>query len=332
MLTGLEACETLIDQILPDLYRITLPMPFRLRHVHVHALLHDGKVALFDTGMNIPESIQALDEALATVGKTTKDIDQIFLTHFHADHCGIAGRIQELSGAVIHLSATDEKRLQYNSREEDLAEQARTFYLRQGLPQKAMDTLIKLLAVFRKATISFRVDSHLEPHSRHTLGNRSLEVVAAPGHTGGQMCFYFPEEQILLAGDHVLPDITPNLSPDIFRLDYRPLRSFLESLDAIRDLPVRMVYPAHGDPFPDLGRRVDEIKQHHAERTQLIAEALRGKEKTAFEVSGDIFGTDLPEFDQFLALNETYVHLVDLLDKDVVRDEERGRLIFYHAR
>jgi len=59
---------------------------------------------------------------------------------------------------------------------------------------------------------------------------------------------------ILLAGDHVLPDITPNLSPDIFRLDYRPLKSFLESLGAIRDLPVRMVYPAHGGPFPDLRR------------------------------------------------------------------------------
>ncbi len=137
-----------------------------------------------------------------------------------------------------------------------------------------MDTLIKLMAVFRKATIPFRVDSHLEPRDRHNLGNRSFEVIAAPGHTAGQMCFYFPEEQILLAGDHVLPDITPNLSPDIFQLDYRPLRSFLQSLEAIRDLPVRMVYPAHGDPFPDLGKRVDEIKEHHAERTQLILEAL----------------------------------------------------------
>jgi glyoxylase-like metal-dependent hydrolase (beta-lactamase superfamily II) len=319
----------LIDQILPDLYRITLPMPFRLRHVHVHALVHDGKVALFDTGMNVPESIHALDEALSTLGKTTKDIDQVFLTHFHADHCGIAGRIQELSGAVVHLSATDERRLQYNSKPEDLAEQARSFYIRQGLPQKAMDTLIKLLSVFRKATIPFRVDSHLEPRGRLNLGNRSLEVVAAPGHTAGQVCFYFPEEKILLAGDHVLPDITPNLSPDIFQLDYRPLRSFLQSLEAIRDLPVRMVYPAHGDSFPDLGRRVDEIKEHHAERSRLVLEALKGTGKTAFDVSGDIFGADLPEFDQFLALNETYVHLVELMDKSVVRGEEQGGLVLY---
>jgi glyoxylase-like metal-dependent hydrolase (beta-lactamase superfamily II) len=321
----------LIDRILPDLYRITLPMPFRLRHVHVYALLHEGKVALFDTGMNIPETYKVLDEALATLGKTTKDIDHIFLTHFHADHCGIAGAIQKLSGAAVRLSATDEMRLQHNNRLDELAERARNFFLPQGLPQKAMDTLVKLMAVFRKATLPFQVGCHLEPREKITLGDRTIEVIAAPGHTAGQMCFYLPAEGIFLAGDHVLPDITPNLSPDIFRLEYRPLRSFLESLGAIRDLPVRMVYPAHGEPFPDLRRRVDEMKEHHAERTQLIVEALRGKEKTAFEVSGVIFGTELPEFDQFLALNETYVHLVELMDKGLVMTGERGGLVLYRT-
>ena len=321
----------MIDRILPDLYRITLPMPFRLRHVHVYALLHEGKVALFDTGMNIPETYKVLDEALATLGRTTKDIDHIFLTHFHADHCGTAGRIQEISGAAVHMSAADESRLQYNARHEELAERARHFFLGQGLPQKAMDNLIKMMAVFRKATIPFRVNSHLEPHGRITLVSRTIEVIPAPGHTAGQMCFYFPDEAILLAGDHILPDITPNLSPDIFRLEYRPLRSFLESLGAIRDLPVRMVYPAHGDPFPDLPKRVDEIREHHAERTQLIIEALQGKEKTAFDVSGVIFGADLPEFDQFLALNETYVHIVELMDKGLVRADERDGLVLYRT-
>jgi glyoxylase-like metal-dependent hydrolase (beta-lactamase superfamily II) len=171
----------------------------------------------------------------------------------------------------------------------------------------------------------------LEAREKITLGGRTIEVIAAPGHTAGQMCFYFPDEGIFLAGDHVLPDITPNLSPDIFRLEYRPLKSFLESLGAIRDLPVRMVYPAHGEPFPDLRRRVDEMKEHHAERTQLIVAALQGKEKTAFEVSGVIFGTELPEFDQFLALNETYVHLVELMDNSVVRTGERGGLVLYRT-
>ena len=319
----------MIDQILPDLYRITLPMPFRLRHVHVYALLHDGRVALFDTGMNIPETYKVLDEALAAIGRATKDIDRIFLTHMHADHCGIAGRIQEISGAAVYLSAPDDARLQYNSRHEELIERARDFYLPQGLPLKAMDNLVKLMAVFRKATIPFRVERPLAPHDTFALGARTVEVIAAPGHTAGQMCFYFPGDGILLAGDHILPDITPNLSPDIFRPEYRPLKSFLESLGAVRDLPVRTVWPAHGDPFPDLARRVDEIRGHHAERTQLIVEALQGREKTAFEVSRILFGEDLPEFDQFLALNETYVHIVELMDIGRVTADEQDGLVRY---
>lgn len=321
----------MIDKILPDLYRITLPMPFRLRHVHAYALLHDGKVALFDTGMNIPETYRVLDEALAALGKTTRDIDFIFLTHFHADHCGTAGKLQEISGAAVHLSSSDEMRLQHNNRLDELVDRARGFYLPQGLPLKAMDNLVKLMAVFRKATVPFRVDCRLAPGDAFSLGGRTVEVIAAPGHTAGQMCFYLPGDGILLAGDHILPDITPNLSPDIFRLEYRPLRSFLDSLGAVRGLPVRMVWPAHGDPYPDLAKRVDEIREHHAERTQLIVEALRGKEKTAFEVSGIIFGKDLPEFDQFLALNETYVHIVELVDRGSVRAVERDGLIRYRA-
>lgn len=293
--------------------------------------MHNGKVALFDTGWNLPESFKALDKALAILGKTINDIDQVFLTHFHADHCGIAGEIQERSGAAVHLSAFDERRLQYNNRLEDLVKQVRDFYIRQGLPHKAMDALIKLISFLRKATIPFRVDRHLKPYGRYNVGDKSFEVIPAPGHTSGHMCFYFPEERILLAGDHILPEITPNLSPDLFQSDYRPLRSFLQSLESIRDLPVRMVYPAHGAPLPDLKKRVDEIKAHHVERLQLLVKVLQDQRKTAFKISEDIFGTNLPDFDRFLALNETYVHLIDLMDIGLVTREKQDGLDLYRA-
>jgi glyoxylase-like metal-dependent hydrolase (beta-lactamase superfamily II) len=229
------------------------------------------------------------------------------------------------------MSASDERRINNEIKPEEFVRRAGGFYSRHGLPRKTIESLIRLMAVFRKATIPFRVNRHLEPHERYRFGDRLVEIIPAPGHTRGQMCFYFREEGVLLSGDHVLPEITPNLSPDLFDLDYRPLRSFMESLGSIRDLPVRMVCPAHGAPFPDLAKRVDEIRNHHAERARLIVEALRGREKTSFEVSQDIFGKDLPDFDEYLALNETYVHLVDLEDKGIVGSVERDGLVLYRV-
>ena len=62
---------------------------------------------------------------------------------------------------------------------------------------------------------------------------------------------------------------------------------------------------------------------------QLIVEALQGREKTAFEVSRILFGEDLPEFDQFLALNETYVQIVELMDIGRVTADEQDGLVRY---
>jgi len=51
----------MITEIQNNFYRITLPMPYRLRHVHAYALVHGSEVALFDTGMNMPGAYELLE-------------------------------------------------------------------------------------------------------------------------------------------------------------------------------------------------------------------------------------------------------------------------------
>ena len=94
-------------------------------------------------------------------------------------------------------------------------------------------------------------------------------------------------------------------------------------------LSVEMVYPSHGQPFRNLKGRVEEISDHHRIRKSLTYESVQKGTKTAFVVSQDIFGIDLGEFDQFLALNETYVHLVELIQEGMIREEKAAGLIFY---
>jgi glyoxylase-like metal-dependent hydrolase (beta-lactamase superfamily II) len=319
----------LIEKIAESFYMITLPMPFRLKHVHVFALVHDGSVSLFDTGMNTPETFSTLEESLKSLGKTVHDIDRIFITHFHTDHCGIAGRIKDISGAAIAMSAMDALRIHNDQKKGLDFDQIKKFYCEQGLREEIIDGLLDLLGSFRKATIPFKIDASLEDHGSQKVGDREFEVISVPGHTSGQVCFFFRKEGILLSGDHILPDITPNLSPDPYNPGFRPLKSFLDSLGKVEDLPVIKVYPAHGDPFSNLKMRVEEIREHHRERKGLVLESVKGGPKTTFQVSLDIFGQNLPEFDQFLAVNETYAHLIELAEEGLIKQKKLGDLIIH---
>ena len=158
-----------------------------------------------------------------------------------------------------------------------------------------------------------------------------MEIIPTPGHTRGHLSLYLPEERFLLPGDHVLPHITPNLSPDLRAPAFHPLRAFLESLERIESLPVTMVYPAHGAPFADLKGRVTQMRKHHEERSGHALQALAEGPKTADEVARFIFGEALPAFDRLLALNEAYVHLIELEQEALVEREIRNGLCYFRS-
>ena len=69
----------------------------------------------------------------------------------------------------------------------------------------------------------------------------------------------------------MLPTITPHISGLV---EGDPLRAYLDSLDKVAAFQgVTTVLPAHGHPFTDLPGRVEAIKEHHAERLELLAVA-----------------------------------------------------------
>jgi glyoxylase-like metal-dependent hydrolase (beta-lactamase superfamily II) len=320
----------LIQEIAEGFYRITLPMPFRLDHIQSFALVRGKKVTLFDTDLNIPEGFSTLEEDLRQVDRSLADIDKIFLTHYHADHCGLAGCLKEISGARIYLSEADQEALFHQNREAELFEHLQCFCREHDFPEQLLGTLQELHVYFSRVTSPFEVDELLVPYSWHASGNRIFQVIPVPGHTRGQVCFYFPREAILLSGDHVLPEITPNLSIDLFHMEWRPLNSFLDSLKRIKVLAVEHAFPSHGGTIDYLSGRIHEIEVHHEERKDLILNQIRQGSDTAREISLNIFGNDLPEFDQYLALHETCVHLLELKHEGLIREIKRGTKKRYH--
>ena len=75
-------------ELAPGLYQLTIPMPFRLNHVHVYLVEADDGFILIDTGVNTSDAFASLKRKLDDIGLGFQAIRQVVITHFHSDHCG----------------------------------------------------------------------------------------------------------------------------------------------------------------------------------------------------------------------------------------------------
>src|SRR5699024_4173760 len=106
--------------------------------------------------------------------------------------------------------------------------------------------------------------------------------------------------------DHILPRITPNISY-WFVGDLNPLKSYLQSLQKVKQLDVNYVIPSHGNPFFNANKRIDEIIKHHDDRLEEIMLDL-ATEMTAYEVCRKLFPRQLTVHEWRFAIGETLAH------------------------
>jgi glyoxylase-like metal-dependent hydrolase (beta-lactamase superfamily II) len=321
----------MITEIQANFYRITLPMPYRLMHVHAYLLAQDKELALFDTGLNMPGAYETLEKDVTGAGFSINDIRHIFLTHVHTDHCSMAGILQKKTNAKIYLSAAAFAEYQHFRQADFAVNLAKQFYSRNGMTSDQIDAVIEEYEDIRGIITEFDAKDFLQNNEAREFGERKFEVIFTPGHATGHVIFLFRKEGILLAGDHILPYIASSLSPNIFDDNFRPLQNYLDSLNVIEKLPIATIYPGHGNSFGGVSERLSEIRSHHAQRKQLIFGFVNGIPKTTYALANEIFGTDMPDFEKFLALNETHIYLKELKFEGSIKEKMNGEVLIYTA-
>jgi glyoxylase-like metal-dependent hydrolase (beta-lactamase superfamily II) len=317
-----------LDIAAPGVYRVRVPIPFDLDHVNLYLVETGGRFVLVDTGVATEEAFSAVATALHVGGIDFHDIEAIVLTHFHADHAGLAGRLAELADAPIVMSEVDAVAADTVFGERAATERPE-FFASHGAPASLASVLDALLPMLRKLTGPFTPSRAVRAGDRLASG-REMIAVLTPGHTAGHLAIDLPTERLLLAGDHVLPHITPNIglyptSPP------SPLRSYLESLDATRRLAPRRILPAHGEIIEEPEERLAMLVNHHRRRIDDTLSAV-SSEATAWNVTERLFGEGLDAFQSWLALFESLAHLEYLVDDGALRrEEQRGRIVYRRA-
>ena len=320
--------STMIDEVFPDIYRIEVPLPRNpLRVINSYVVRGPDRFLMIDTGMNRPESIEAI---LAGIKSLAVDLDRtdFFVTHAHSDHVGLVSLLKGETSRIF-LHAADAAIVLDPHLWSDLARAARVH----GFPDAANAVENhpgkKYLFTGRPQFTPLREGNVL------AVGRYRFRCVETPGHTAGHLCLYEPEAGIFFSGDHILDSITPNIS-GWAQENEDPLGDFLASLDKVAAYDIRLVLPGHRNPITEYRRRIEELKTHHRVRTQEVADILSRGAQTAYQVASRMTWdmsyarwADFPVPQQWFATGEALAHLLYLERAGKIARHWRDETVYF---
>lgn len=263
----------------PEIYLIQVPFSggTPIDYTNVYYVRTPERCLLIDSGTSHEASYEVLRLALDELGADMAKTD-IFLTHFHIDHLGLAASVAH-PDSTVYLSAADEAL--FSMRGEDFYRGTVKSRLREeGFAEAEIDLLEvtdgKLIP--RSKWPVPATFTNLADGDELRCGAYRFQVVATPGHTPGHQCLYLPDQRIMFFGDHVLPNSSPNIAP--FKGAPDPLGDYLRSLQKVAALPVRMACMAHGRvdahaQAEKMPARIEWLIVHHQKRLDEICGVLR---------------------------------------------------------
>jgi glyoxylase-like metal-dependent hydrolase (beta-lactamase superfamily II) len=289
-----------------------LPWP-GLGDVNAYLLAGRDGATLVDCGMHLPDDEAGdhgwahLVDALSACDHRPSDIARLVVTHAHIDHFGLAGRLKEEAGCEILMHANALEELEVFEHPDVIAAQLRDTYKDHGIKGEELEELTRFEDWRRYVHSNVRADTWLSGEESLEIGSRSWRVVHTPGHSGSHVCLFDEERSLLLSGDHLLANITPHI--DFRRGQGDPLGDFLESLERVEKLAPDIVLPGHGRPFSDGAERARATVRHHERRLGAILQVVRRRACSAHEITQEIFGATLLNFEKRLALGEALAHI-----------------------
>jgi len=317
------------DEILKNLYRIPVTLPNSpLKNLNSYLIKGEERNILIDTGFKHPECKECLINGLTELNVDMAKTD-IILTHLHSDHTGLAPEIA-VSGTRVFISRGEIPWL-YGQTRRDMWEMDNKKLFRSGFDREALETSLKNAASRSMASDpDFEDYIPIDDGDEFSCGGYTMKAVLTPGHTPAHMCFWMAEQKTMFTGDHVLFDISPNIT--LWNCVKDSLGDYLESLRKIDKYDVRLALPGHR-AVGDFHERIAELLNHHKNRLEECYDAvLNNPNSSVYDIAGKMTWNircsswdDFPINQKWFAVGECHSHLrhLEILGKvEANYDEE----------
>lgn len=292
-----------------------LQIPIKLPVVATNStIILDDPLTIVDPGNKHENTVKMFEEELSIHGKSVKDVKRILLTHGHIDHFGCAEWIKRISGAEIFIHENDYQKASRTHREDDIyTEFYKNTLLEHGSPEKGLrgvDNFMKYIETMYEPLkdVTF-TGANVE------FDNSNWEVIETPGHTSGCVVYYNEENEILISGDTLIKEISPN--PVIeFNSEGKRFNSqaiFRETIDKLKTYKFKRIIPGHGEEIFNFDLLFSKYQKGWELRENKLTEIFKETPcLTAYEMMEKVFG-ELEEFQIFLGMSEM-IGMFDLLE------------------
>jgi glyoxylase-like metal-dependent hydrolase (beta-lactamase superfamily II) len=319
----------MVTEIRNNLFLIKIPMPnASLDHINSYIIKNDAQCLIVDTGFDHPMCMAALENGLKELGLDLSNAE-IFITHLHGDHFGLAPALAP-SVKRVYISRPEVELLRQWRGWQPLADFAR----RHGFPAAAIAETLEHLPYHHMRLEAVANQVLVDDGTALEIGGYRFTSVLTSGHSYGHMCLYAPEHRILIAGDHILNNITPSLQ--CWSETRNSLQAYLKSLDRVRELDVELVLPGHQDLIRNYHRRISQIKTHHDARCREILTMLEWSAMPVYQIAAGMtwdidrdHWDDFPMVQKWFAFGEAMAHVKYLESRNFVhRSQQMDHVTF----
>lgn len=325
----------MIEQVLPDIFKIQIPLPRNpLRATNSYFIRGHERNLLVDTGFNCEESRQAMVKALKELEATMESTD-LFITHLHSDHAGLLSFLVTPQ-TTVWMSEPDAY-VVGGGQESSHWLLFKAFLVNSGLIADGVEKNIKRHPGYQYAPEVFDGFTLVEDGYNIKVGRYNFECIETKGHTPGHICLYDKDKKLLLSGDHILGKITPNIT--LWELGEDVLGNYLNSLDRIAALDVDLVLPGHRYIIEDCRGRINELKEHHKARLQNVLDILGNRSMSGVDVASQMKWDlsfkdwrDFPWGQKLFAAGEAMSHLYHLFQKGILQITCDNDIFYFKKR